>query len=359
MERAMASSPPRRLLRLLLCALGAAGGFVVLGLAFGALSASAADTGRSTPPSSAMQADAGSTGGTAAGSGLLGSVGSLLTAVTTPVSSTVDAVTSTLSSVVAPGVPTAPPPATTTPVSAPPVSVPPVSGPAAATPDAGTPATTPGPVTQTVTSVTGVVDQLIGAVPVVGPGVSSGLGQLSGITAPVTGVVDGVLGDADVLVEGILGPPDPSGAGAAPPESGTAPTGGGPPAPIATGTEYGIQPSDAVAARHPSSPAGTAVRESRPAPSTQPSRLATIGDGASSHPATRHVYPPPNGPDNGPQSSGAGSGNGSGNGSPGGSAGAATQETAVIGAPLGRLTERPLDDRLPLIPTFETDSAPD
>jgi hypothetical protein len=178
------------------------------------------------------------------------------------------------------------------------------------------------------------------------------------VTAPVTGVVDGVLGDADVLVGGILGPPDSSGTGAAPPSAGVPPADGVPAAP-GTGTAHDAQPSDAVAAPTAPAPAAVALRQSRTAPSTPTGAVAVSVEAASPHQRAHEDYPPPHGPDPGRQTSGSGSGTGSGNGSPGGSAPAATQEGAVLGVQAGRLTDGPLDDRLPLVPTFETDSAPD
>ena len=170
MERAMVALP--RALRLSLCALGVAGGLVLLGLAFGSLSASADESGSSAPASPVSSSPA--------RPGLLGSVGSLLGAVTTPVSSTVHAVTSsvtsTVSSIVNPVVPAATAPAN------------PVTP-----PDAASTPTPSGPVTQTVAPVTGALDQLIGGVPVVGPVIGSTLGSVSDITAPLTGVVDKLL----------------------------------------------------------------------------------------------------------------------------------------------------------------------
>jgi hypothetical protein len=188
--------------------------------------------------------------------------------------------------------------------------------------------------------------------------VSSGLAQLVSVTAPVTGIVDGVLGDADVLVGGILGPPDSSGAGAAPPASGSAPP-DGVPAPPETGAAHDPQPSDAVAAPTAPAPAAVALRQTPTVLSTPPGGVTISVDNASPHQRAHEDYPPPHGPDPGPQTSDAGSGTRGGNGSPGGSAPAATQEGAVLGTPAGRLTDGPLDDRLPLVPTFGTDSAPD
>jgi hypothetical protein len=192
-----------RVVRLLVYSLAGAGALVVLGIAFGSLSASAAEptaasaaTGSSGSSGSGLSGS-GLSGSGLSGSGLSGSVGSLLGAVTTPVANTVGAATSTVSSVVHPLTASLPAPVRQ------------VVAPAT---DAVASVARSVSVTQTLAPVTTALDDTIGGVPLVGPALGSTLGSISGATTPVAGLIDSAVDDVGGAAGSAFAPPASPGA---------------------------------------------------------------------------------------------------------------------------------------------------
>jgi hypothetical protein len=338
MDRAEAALPAR-LLRLLLCGLGVAAGLVLLGLAFNAVSASAAE-----PTSHTATTDPSDSG--SSGSGLLGTVGSVFGTVTTPVSNTVQTVTSTVSSVVTPVTQTFPAPVQQ--------AVHPVT-------DAVTTVTQSVSLTGTVAPVTDAVDDVVADVPEVGSTLSSTLGSLSGATAPVTGTIDGVVGDVGAVTGSVTSPSLPGGSDPSGPSNGST---GGDPASSAPGTSVdgtGAGAGDAVigvwSARHAWQPAGAAVmnaNEASPATRARASGLGIGGGDTPFAPSPGDPAAPSAVPGGSTTTSGARSGSG-----PGGSVLAFDAVAPIAPALPSALAGTPPDDRLPSTPTYETDSTPD
>ncbi|MGN6204674.1 hypothetical protein [Humibacter sp.] len=321
---------PSRLLRLLLCGLGVAAGLVLLGLAFGSHSASADEPG--TPPAAPSSSSS--------GSGLLGSVGYVLGAVTAPVSDTVSAVTSTVSNVVNPVTQSLPAPVQQV--------VQPVT-------DAVTTATQSVSITHALAPVTGVVDQVVGSVPVVGPTISSALGSLSKVTVPVTGTIDAAAGNIGTITGIVFTPPAPGG-GVPPVTSEGSSTGSQTTAvPALTSGPSATSPQNAL----PASASGNAVQRSS---SLSVSVVATR-TAASISDATvpvAHDRVPPSAPGTpGAGGSATGTGTTSGGGSGAGSAFNPAPDFALSSLGSGLISAPPGDDRRTSTPTYETDSTPD
>jgi hypothetical protein len=290
MERAE-GTPPARLLRLFLYGLGVAGGLLLLGFAFGSPSASADEP---SSPSS--------------GPGLLGPVGSLIDAATAPVSDTLDTTVSGTVDPLAQAVPT------------------PLQLAARSGTDAVTDVTPPVAVAQALTPAIGAADQLVGSLPVVGGTLSSTLGPLSGVTAPVVSVVD----DAVAEVAGaFFGPAMPSQAAgipsAEPSEAMSA----------ATGSASSMAGSWADATTYDRQAPGTGSTSARPATPLSPGAPPGVPGGTATAPG-----------------SGA-------DGSGGGTAVSAVIDATAFGMPAGSVTGAASDDRLPSTPAFDTDSTPD
>lgn len=333
METAQARTPTR-MLRLLLCGLGVAGGLVLLGLAFGSHSASADEPGTSSPPPAVSTSSS-------SGSGLLGAAGSVLGTVTAPVQQAVNAVTSTVSDVATPVTQALPAP------------VQQVVQPAANT---VTQLAQSVSMTQTLAPVTGAVDQVVGSVPVVGSTLNSTLGSVASATAPVTATVDTTVGDLGAVTGGVAAPTAPG-------------IGPGLPSPVITGgSAPGTHPAAGVLADPVVTEAGNGgvpaasgnlmAAEFASPSSVVPTDRATAGGSGAAVPASPagnaggRSLPPVN-------SVSGMTGTASGGGAAGGAVFGAVPESMLPGMSGAWFGPSPGDDRLPLTPTYETDSTPD